>query len=174
MAILARFPAIQGRHDFKKGWIMVRRFVVGLVACAAAGVSTIPASANDANAPPIILNSKIINLRCSADVAGDRPWADTLNYRIDFNDSTVNGERLKIDRIDLNVPRVSENLVADPIGAKGPKLEWRRAANGSAPSAYYSLDILRGRLDVTFDDDGRGAKRSFQLRCTNKLLKLSA
>jgi hypothetical protein len=74
----------------------------------------------------------------------------------------------------LNAPRASEHLVADPIGAKGPKLEWHRVANASAPAADYSLDLSRGRLDVTFDDDGRGAKRSFQLRCTNKLLKLSA
>jgi hypothetical protein len=167
-------PCYFGSHDSKEGWIMLRRSVVGLVACAAAGVSAIPASANDISSPPITLNSKVLNLRCSADVAGDGPWTYALSYRIDFNDSTVNGEKLKIDRIDLNVPRVSENLVIDPIGAKGPMLRWHRAADASVPAAYYSMDLLHGRLDVTFDDDGRGAKRFFQLRCTNRLLKLSA
>jgi hypothetical protein len=82
---------LRGRHDFKEGWIMVRRFVVGLVAYAAAGASAIPANANDTNAPPITLDSKIINLRCSADVTGGGPWTGALAYRIDFNDSTVNG-----------------------------------------------------------------------------------
>ena len=85
---------------------------------------------------------------------------------------------MRIDRIDANNPKtpypISENLLMEPIGAKGPKLGWHRPADALVPAAYYLRDISKGRLDVRSDYDGREVKTLYRLRCTNKLLKISA
>jgi hypothetical protein len=148
---------------------MLRLSVLGLGAYAAICMSAIPVSANDYT-PPITLNPNVINLQCSG---GDGPWSHALSYRIDLNDSTVNGEKLQIDRIGASGPKVSENLLIDPIGGQGTKLRWHRPANASVPAVYYSLNLSQGRLDVTSDNDGRGLRRLFRLKCTKELLNLA-
>jgi hypothetical protein len=157
---------------------MLRRSVLGLGVVAAVGMSAIPVSAKDIYAPPIRLNANIINIRCSAYVDGAVPLTDVRSYRINLDDSTVNGEQMQIDRIDANNPKtpypISENLLMEPIGAKGPKLGWHRPAEALVPAAYYLLDISKGRLDVMSDNDGREVKTLYRLRCANKLLKISA
>jgi hypothetical protein len=149
---------------------MTLRFsVLGLGAYAAVCMSAGSSSADDIYSLPITLSPNVINLRCSAYAGGDGPWTDALSYRINLNDSTVNGEKLQIDRIDVSNPKLSENLLIDPI-AKGPKLRWHRPANASVPAAYYSLDLSHGRLDVISEYDGQIA---FQFRCTILKLKLA-
>jgi hypothetical protein len=149
-----------------------RLSVLGLGAYAAICMSPSPASAKDIYPPPpsFTLDAKDINLRCSSYVGGDGPWTGALNYRINLNDSTVNGENLQIDRIDGRGPRLSENL--DRIDVKGPKLRWHGPVDASVPAAEYLLDLSKGRLDVTFEYDGRGSRR-FRLQCINKLLKFA-
>ena len=158
---------------------MLRRSVLGFGVVAAVGMSAIPVSAKDIYAPPIRLNTNIINIRCSAYVDGAVPLTDVRSYRINLDDSTVNGEQMQIDRIDANNPKtpypISENLLMEPVGAKGPKLGWHRPTDALIPAAYYLLDISKGRLDVMSDNDGREVKTLlYRLRCTNKLLKISA
>jgi hypothetical protein len=153
---------------------MLKRSVLGIGAYAAACISAIPVCANDIYPPPpkFTLNANDISLRCIAYVGPDGPWTGTLNYRINLSDSTVNGEVLQIDRSDANGPKLGDILHPHWIYAKRPMLGWHAPANESVPAAYL-LDLSNGRLDVTFEYDGRRFQR-FRLQCTNKLLKLAA
>jgi hypothetical protein len=137
---------------------MLRQSVLGLGVVAAVFVSAASAGARDRG----------INLHCSVEVSPARPAdppryiAIAMNYRIDLGASAVNGEIVRIDRSDVN----------------GPKLTWNRPANASVPASHYVLDLGTGRLFVSFDKfeyDGRkfaGAAR--RLRCTDRLLKIAA
>jgi hypothetical protein len=148
--------------------MMIRLSVLGLGACAAICMWASPTRAKDI-APNITINPNDIDLRCSSYVGRDGPWAGALNYRINLSDSTVNGEHLQVDRIEVEGPTPSEYLQVDRSKVRGPKLRWHRPANASVRGAYYLLDLSKGRLDVTSEDDGQ----SFRLRCTRKLLKLA-
>jgi hypothetical protein len=158
--------------------MMLRISVLGLGACAAICMSASLASAEDIYPPPppsITLNPNEIELRCSSYVGGDGPWTGALNYRINLSDSTVNGENLQIERIHAKGPESLSVLMPTPRSVNDTTLRfgWHRPANASVPAANYLLDLSNGRLDVTFEYDGRELQR-FQLRCIRKWLKLAA
>jgi hypothetical protein len=155
---------------------MVRRAVLALGAYAAVCLSASPASSGDSYPPPPSVRAidlKDISLRCEP-VAGGTPWISDIarDYRISPGNSAVNGEILRISRIDEN----RENSLLG-FGAKARKLAWNRPADASVPVAHYVLDLATNGIAVSFDDgeyDGRKlAGTELQLRCTRRLLKYS-
>jgi hypothetical protein len=91
------------------------------------------------------------------------PWIANIarDYRIDLENSAVNGEILQIDRID------------DQIYPKDLELGWQKPADASVPAAHYVLDLRTGGIVVSFDNgehDGRKfASTELRLRCTRPL-----
>jgi hypothetical protein len=137
---------------------MLRKSVLGLGVVAAVCMQAASANARYAD---------YMSLHCSVESGlarpGDPPWVAAVVpfYYINLNASAVNGEMVRIERRDVN----------------GPKLMWDRPANASVPTAHYVLDLGTGVLSVSFDKfehDGRkfaGAAR--RLRCTDRLQKIA-
>jgi hypothetical protein len=149
---------------------MLKPFIRGLAAYAAACVSAIPAGANDIYPPPpsFHLNTQDIDLRCQP-VGDGLPWISNIarNYRINLGNSAVNGEILQIDQ-------VNEFTLFD---AKVGKLAWNTTTDGFAPVAHYVLNLRTNDIVVSFDKseyDGRKfAGTELRLRCVRPMIKFS-
>jgi hypothetical protein len=137
---------------------MLRQSVLGLAMLAAVCMSAGSANARYAD---------YMNLHCTVEPRparpGDPPWINAVvpAYYINLNASVVNGEIVRIERRDVN----------------GPKLLWDRPANASVPAAHYVLDLGTGSLFVSFDkfehDGQKFAGAARRLRCTDRLLKIA-
>jgi hypothetical protein len=128
-------------------------------------MSVSSATANDIYPHPlslrgIDLDANYINLYCSVEPDPTR-WGEQPNiathYRINLNNSEVNGEILRIDRIDTR----------DELFPGEPKIAWNRAAEASIPAAHYILDLRSKRLAVSFDPTRSSANTALHLRCIN-------
>jgi hypothetical protein len=103
--------------------MMLRLSVLGLGAFAAICMSASPASAKDF-VPNFTLNPNDIDLRCSSYVGGDGPWTGALNYRINLSDSTINGENLQIERINVKGPNSLSVFMPTPRSGNDATLRF--------------------------------------------------